>query len=78
MGTVVKPCQNQDGALWIHVLDDEGKNVKEVIGKKNGGDPKPSDDGGLVRYDPLPDGVYTASIGALTGTVAKEYELPAR
>lgn len=78
MGTVVKPCQNQDGGLWIHVLDDEGKNVKEVIGKKNGGDAKPSDDGGLVRYDPLPEGVYTASIGALTGTAAKEYELPAR
>ena len=76
VGTVVAPCATRDGALWIHVVDDQGRNIKEIICKKNDGDPVPSDEGGLVRYDPLPAGVYKASLGDLTSGIAKEYEMP--
>jgi len=78
VGSIVRPCAKQDGALWIHVLDDEGKDVKDVTAKKNGGDPKPTEGNGLSRYDPLPEGEYTASIGDLSTDLAKEYEIPAR
>ncbi|MBP8307703.1 MAG: hypothetical protein KAY46_10590 [Burkholderiaceae bacterium] len=64
--------------MWIHVVDDEGKNVPEVTGQKDGGSPKPTDTNGLATYDPLPPGQYTASIGDLSSKLAKEYIVPKR
>jgi hypothetical protein len=78
IGAVVNPCPLKDGALWIHVLDDGGGNVKDAVALKNGGDNKPTDASGLATYDPLPAGAYTASLGKLTTELSARYVPPAR
>ena len=49
VGSVVKPCAEMDGGLWVHVLDDLGSNVPGANALKNGGDEQTTDVGGLAR-----------------------------
>jgi hypothetical protein len=76
LGSVVKPCSQMDGGLWVHVLDDAGNNVKDVPATKDGAG-KPSDAAGLATWDPLPEGSYQAGIGALSSALAADYVRPA-
>lgn len=77
VGSVVKPCAEMDGGLWVHVLDDLGSNVPGAKALKNGGDEQTTDVGGLAKWDPLPAAQYVAKL-AVTSEMAKEYDLPAR
>lgn len=77
VGSVVKPCAEMDGGLWVHVLDDLGSNVPGAKALKNGGDEQTTDVGGLARWDPLPAAQYVAKL-AVSSEMAKEYDLPAR
>ena len=40
------------GAIWVHVLDDLGNNVKGPKALKDGGSEKPANKDGLATYDP--------------------------
>lgn len=77
VGSVVKPCAEMDGGLWVHVLDDLGDNVPGAKALKNGGAEQPTDLGGLAKWDPLPATQYVASL-AISPEMAKDYDLPAR
>jgi hypothetical protein len=76
VGAIAKPCPKSKGALWIHVLDDAGNNVREVDALKDGGSDKPTDTNGLSTYDPLDEGNYIAGLAKLSVKLAKLYMPP--
>lgn len=76
VGSFVRPCPKMKGALWVHVLDDEGNNIRNVDALKDDGSDKPTDGNGLSTYDPLDEGNYTAGIAKLNPSLTKLYMPP--
>jgi hypothetical protein len=76
VGQAAVGCSSKKGALWIHVTDDQGKNVPEMKAYKDGDD-KNTDANGVSAFDPLDQkNGYKAKLGDLTEKLAADYDLP--
>ena len=76
LGELKLGCSATPGALWIHVLDDQGKDIAAVKVAKNGSGPIPTNVQGLAFYESLPEGDYTADLLVLESPVTDTYEAP--
>src|SRR5437868_101537 len=76
LGAPVLPCQLKDGALWIHVVDDEGGNVKDAVTLRDGANDMTTKPNGVSAHDPLPAGPYTVALGEQSTDVKALYVLP--
>ncbi len=71
----VAKCPLKKGAIWVHVVDDKLNDIQGVTATVNGGG-EPSDQFGIAKFDPLDATSYTVDLSALTGELAKTYDLP--
>jgi hypothetical protein len=75
------PCQNKKkkiehkGAIWVHVIDDTGANVKDV-GVTVEGTKKKTDGSGMARFDAMDEGDHAVTLDKLAGELDKGYDLP--
>ena len=76
IGTIAKPCPKAKGAIWVHVLDDLGKNIPEVHTHKDDGSQQSTDPNGLSTYDPLDPNAYKVSLPPLSKTLLDDYYPP--
>ena len=76
VGSVAKACKKEKGALWVHVLDDVGDNVRGAVAQKNSAADTTTDVHGLAVYDLLDAKKYTASLKPLSPSLAEDYEAP--
>lgn len=71
MGQTTMGCPAKKGALWIHVTDDLGVNLKGVGAFKNDEVSQPTSGKGLLVFDELNAADYTAGVrelGSFAGT----------
>ena len=77
VGGVSKPCPLKKGAIWVHVIDDEVKDVKGIAVKVESAPDKSTDPQGIAAFDPLDSKSYQVTIPAFSPEMAKKYEPPA-
>lgn len=77
VGAAAESCPaKKPGAIWVHVSDDRGADIKDVEAR-NDGSPKPSGVDGLAVYDPIPAGKHTVELGPLSTEIQKLFEIQA-
>jgi hypothetical protein len=76
VGRTVLPCPKQKGSIWIHVLNGDGGNVKDVPTSKNKEQEVPTSGEGIVRHESVEDGDYHIELKPFTSETLKKYDLP--
>lgn len=69
----ISGCPLKDAAIWVHVVDDRGIDVKGVK-TKNDGAQEPTDPNGTAKYDPVEAGAHTVMLEPLSGELEKLFE----
>ena len=69
------PLDKRPGAIWVHVVDDSGSDVKGVSAS-NDGSLKPTDDNGVAVYDPVPVGEHKVRMSHRSVTGLNVHEEP--
>jgi hypothetical protein len=78
IGSAMHACPLQKGAIWVHVIDDGGGNVKGASVTSSVGGTKDSDPSGFASFDPLDEGsAYKITLNPLSTDLAKTHRLPA-
>ncbi|HZS52790.1 MAG TPA: protein-arginine deiminase family protein [Bryobacteraceae bacterium] len=72
--STAKPCVKRDGAIWVHVVDDNGGDVNGAQ-VSVGGESKPTVNG-VAAFDPKPAGSYDVIIRPLTDPLDQLYDPP--
>lgn len=75
VGAVDKACALKKGAVWIHVMDDQGQGVEGVSVALDGG-PIETDKSGFAAFDPKDAGTYQVSLVPLGVDLARRYDPP--
>lgn len=75
VGNSAQPCPLKKGAIWVHVVNDKGEDVKGVTVKK-GGDSKITDASGIAQFDPLDPNTYSMDLDPLSDDLKKDYQPP--
>ena len=77
LGATDKSCPlvKKPGAVWVHVTDDKGVDVKGASPSNDGG-AKTTGPDGLAIFDPVPAGPHSVDLAALSTEVAKLYQKP--
>jgi len=77
LGAIAEDCpvSKKPGAIWVHISDDAGADVKDVVAT-NDGAPKPSGVDGLAVFDPVPAGRHVIDLKPLSAEILKLYQKP--
>jgi|GEM_PF-7080668 len=75
-GGTVLPCGLKLGAVWIHVTDEEGRNIDRYPVTCSTKEGTATNVDGVTSYDPLASGPYTITLGAVPERLKKTYLLP--
>jgi len=76
IGTTATDCPVEKGSIWVHVIDDDGKNVSEIAAKVK--DTTKPTVAGFSPFDPLDVDRYKVEIGPLTPDQLLKYFPAAR
>jgi hypothetical protein len=69
------PLEKRPGAIWVHVVDDRGVDVKDVGASKDG-TVKPTDANGVTVFDPVDLGQHVVRLSHRSVSALKLYEEP--
>ena len=70
----VKSCPLKKGAIWIHVTDESGNDIKDVLTTVNA--TKKTERPGISIFDQLDPDTYDAKLEPLPVDIAKRYDPP--
>src|SRR5262249_12309036 len=65
VGQVANGCTLKKGALWIHVTDDQGKDLTNVPVKNTSKNEEKTTKNGLAKWEPLDSKPYQTELSAL-------------
>ena len=73
-GNSVLPCPLKEGAIWVHVRDDEGKNLNGV--DVSVGNSSKKTEKGISTFGPLDPVKHVVSLKYLPAKIEEEHDLP--